>query len=374
MSDKDELLNKNNKNEEETVVNEETGTTDKQELEVVQNKVQENAIEEEPVREEVLAQPQAGSEMSDKPASSGLMKLLPWGITAVAVIALIVVLVTKPGGDQEAVATVNGENVTRQQLNDYMLDQVGKQALNVMIQDTLINQEVAKAGVTITDADVEAELESFKKGFPSENEFTMYMMQNGLALENLKDQLEANLKITKVLEPTITIKDEDIKKYYDENKDSFATPEQVQASHILVDKKEDAEAILKQLKDGADFATIAKEKNKDATKEKGGDLGFFTRENMVKEFSDAAFKLNAGELSDVVQSEFGYHIIKVTDKKAATNPTFEEKKDDVRKILLNKELATKVPTWIQEIQTAAKIDNKLEAKEKATETSGTETK
>ncbi|WP_327204739.1 peptidylprolyl isomerase [Paenibacillus sp. DMB20] len=148
-----------------------------------------------------------------------------------------------------------------------------------------------------------------------------------MTMDNLKEQTKMQLEITKLLGDKVKVTDDEIKKTYDQYKDSFATPEQVRASHILVDTKEEAEKIIKQLKDGADFAAIAKEKNEDATKETGGDLDFFPKGKMDPAFEEAAFKLKKGEISsEPVKSSFGYHVIKVTDRKEATNPTFEDKK------------------------------------------------
>jgi len=310
-------------------------------------------------------QKQAENRATVAPVSNGgVMKIVPWIITAVAVVALIAVLFI-PTGNKEVVATVNGEKITRHDLNEYMTSKAGKQVLSNMINEKLIDQEAKKAGVTVTDADVEAEVTKMLNG-SSQDQLDFNLAQAGMTMSDLRSQLMTELKIRGILEPTITITDDDIKKAYDENKDYYKTPEQVKASHILVDKQEDAEAILKELKGGADFATLAKEKSKDGSASQGGDLGYFGHGDMVAEFDEAAFKLNVGELSDVVQTKFGYHIIKVTDKKPATEPTLEEKKDEIRQELIDGQLNEDVPAWIQKIQADAKIDNKLEAKATST--------
>ncbi|KAI7244482.1 hypothetical protein KC345_g12150, partial [Hortaea werneckii] len=135
-----------------------------------------------------------------------------------------------------------------------------------------------------------------------------------MTIDDLKKQMPLQVEIRKLVEPKVTVTDDDISKYYDENKATFTQEEEVRASHILVETKEEADAIVKQLKDGADFATLAKEKSADTgSKDKGGDLDFFKRADMVAEFSDAAFKLKVGETSGAVKTDYGYHIIKVTD-------------------------------------------------------------
>jgi peptidyl-prolyl cis-trans isomerase D len=135
----------------------------------------------------------------------------------------------------------------------------------------------------------------------------------------------------------VTVKPEDIKSFYDNNKTKYSIPEQRQASHILVSGEKDkkvaktkAESLLKELKAGADFATLAKANSDDpGSGAKGGDLGFFSREMMVKPFSDAAYLLKEGQLSDVVESEFGFHIIKLTAVKGGGEKKFEEVKAEI---------------------------------------------
>jgi peptidyl-prolyl cis-trans isomerase C len=105
--------------------------------------------------------------------------------------------------------------------------------------------------------------------------------------------------------------------------------EEVHARHILVPTEDEAKAIEAELKKGADFATLAKEKSKDPGAADGGDLGYFTKDQMVAEFSDVAFKLDKGQVSDPVKTQFGWHIIKVEDKRTKPTPTFDEVKSQI---------------------------------------------
>jgi peptidyl-prolyl cis-trans isomerase C len=116
---------------------------------------------------------------------------------------------------------------------------------------------------------------------------------------------------------------------YDEAIKQMKNVEEVRARHILVPTEEEAKAILVQLKNGADFATLAKEKSKDPGAADGGDLGYFTKDQMVPEFADAAFKLDKGQISDPVKTQFGWHIIKVEDKRIKPTPTFEQVKPQI---------------------------------------------
>src|SRR3984885_5415320 len=125
------------------------------------------------------------------------------------------------------------------------------------------------------------------------------------------------------------LSDEAERKVYDEAVKQVKNEEEVHARHILVPTEDEAKAILAQLKGGADFATLAKEKSKDPGAAEGGDLGYFTKEQMVPEFADVAFKLNKGQLSDPVKTQFGWHVIKVEDKRMRPTPTFDQVKPQI---------------------------------------------
>ena len=125
------------------------------------------------------------------------------------------------------------------------------------------------------------------------------------------------------------LSDEAERKVYDEAVKQVKNEEEVHARHILVPTEDEAKAILAQLKGGADFATLAKEKSKDPGAAEGGDLGYFTKEQMVPEFAEVAFKLGKGQLSDPVKTQFGWHIIKVEDKRIRPTPTFEQVKPQI---------------------------------------------
>ncbi len=118
-------------------------------------------------------------------------------------------------------------------------------------------------------------------------------------------------------------------KVYDEAVKQMAAEEEVHARHILVPTEDEAKAVLADLKKGADFAAVAKEKSKDPAAAEGGDLGYFTKDQMVPEFSAVAFKLGKGELSEPVKTQFGWHIIKVEDKRTKPTPTFDQVKTQV---------------------------------------------
>ncbi len=126
------------------------------------------------------------------------------------------------------------------------------------------------------------------------------------------------------------VTDDAMHKVYDEAVKQMANEQEVHARHILVPTEDEAKAIEAELKKGADFATLAKEKSKDPGAAEGGDLGYFTKDQMVPEFAEVAFKLDKGQISDPVKTQFGWHIIKVEDKRTKPTPTFDEVKSQIQ--------------------------------------------
>ncbi len=137
-------------------------------------------------------------------------------------------------------------------------------------------------------------------------------------------------------EAKTALTDEALHQTYDEAVKSMAGQEEVRARHILVQGEDEAKAILEQLKKGADFATLAKEKSKDPGAADGGDLGYFTKDQMVPEFADVAFKMYPGQLSNPVKTQFGWHVIKLEDKRTKQPPEFEKVKDQIEAYLVRK--------------------------------------
>jgi peptidyl-prolyl cis-trans isomerase C len=145
------------------------------------------------------------------------------------------------------------------------------------------------------------------------------------------------------------------RKVYEEAVKQVKNEEEVHARHILVPTEEEAKAILAQLKAGADFATLAKEKSKDPGAAEGGDLGYFTREQMVPEFAEVAFKLGKGQLSDPVKTQFGWHIIKVEDKRIRPTPTFEQVKPQIENYVAHRAQAELVEN-LRKAATVERLD------------------
>ena len=153
-------------------------------------------------------------------------------------------------------------------------------------------------------------------------------------------------------EAKTALTDEALHQTYDEAVRSLAGQEEVRARHILVEGEDEAKAILEQLKGGADFATLAKEKSKDPGAAEGGDLGYFTKDQMVPEFADVAFKMYPGQLSNPVKTQFGWHIIKVEDRRQRPVPEFDKIKDQIDAYLVRKAQTD----FITKLRQSAKIE------------------
>lgn len=277
-----------------------------------------------------------------------------------AVLIAYVIIVPPGKASGETVAKVNGVAIGKSELYDALVKAGGTQTLQSLIDNELVRQEGDKAGIQVTEADLDKELQTIKKSFPSDAEFEQALTQYNMTLEKLKEDMKTQVVLRKLLEPQVKVTDEDIKKYYDSNLESLKTPEQVRASHILVKTKEEAEAVLADLKNGGDFAKIAQEKSQDpGSKDAGGDLNFFGKGAMEEPFETAAFAMKVGDLSNVVQTSHGFHVIKLTDRKDASTPTLDEKKEEIREQLVNEQVSTLSSTWMQEKTTAAAIETFL---------------
>ncbi|MDD2494176.1 MAG: peptidylprolyl isomerase [Tissierellia bacterium] len=154
-----------------------------------------------------------------------------------------------------------------------------------------------------------------------------------VVLNNMKKSLLQQYGLSKLMN-SITASDEEIKDYYERNKSIYKTKESVRASHILVDTKEKADEILEDITDGLKFEDAAAQYSSCPSKQAGGDLGQFGRGQMVKEFEDAVFAMQKGEISDPVKTQFGYHIIKLVDSIPERDSSLEEVKEEVRKKVL----------------------------------------
>ncbi|WP_052476442.1 foldase protein PrsA [Cohnella kolymensis] len=322
-----------------------------------------------------IGEPKAATAGTYREVQSGVktartgMPVWPWILVSViALAALAFVLLrddSSAGAMNKTVATMDGASLTKSDLYDEMVKQMGEENLTRMVgsmaESKLISLEADKAGIKVTEADIQKEIDKLKEGMGGEEAFNQAMQQYGMTPTMLSAQMKQGLELRKIFEKQNPVKEEDLKAYFDKNKAMFETPKQVKASHILVPTQKEADAILAELKAGKDFAALAKEKSQDpGSKDQGGDLGFFGQGQMDPQFEEAAFALKKDELSKVVQSQHGFHIIKVTDIKEAVAPTYEAKKDDVKQAYLEEQVQTKRQEWMDKVKKERKFENLLD--------------
>lgn len=265
------------------------------------------------------------------------------------------------------------------QYAEQMQKQLRQQMLERLVTEKLLDEQLAAGKIVVTNEEVEAEIN--KEGAQQKPPLTIADFQKmvegqGGNFEEVKKDLGRDMGYRRLFEAQSAgkadVTDEEAKTFYDSNITQFETPEQVRASHILVmtesqdpnadpnqvkaAAKTKAEGLLKQVKDGGDFAAIAKDNSDCPSKAQGGDLGFFRRGQMVKEFEDAAFGMKVGQTSDLVQTKFGYHIIRVTDHNDASVTPFEKAKADIVTDLSDKKKSAIVREYIKSLRDKAKVE------------------
>lgn len=297
------------------------------------------------------------------------------------------------GAIKGGIATVNGKPIAQKDYDREMkkinmrYEKTGQQIpaeekkkIESAIVDDLITREVLfqeseKQGIKVDGKEVDQQYNMILERYPDKKKFQELLTQWNFTEDEIKSEIERSTAVQKLIKTTvadkITVADNDIKKFYDDNPEKFKSPEEVKASHILVkfdpktaDKaqkeaaKKKIEAVKERLKKGEDFAAVAKEISDCPSKKNGGDLGFITKGQMVKPFEDATFALKKDEMSDIVETQFGYHIIKVFDKKPAKVVEFKEVKDRLAEQLKQQKTQEQAVAYIQKLRGSAKIERK----------------
>lgn len=261
---------------------------------------------------------------------------------------------------EDTVAKFNGEAISKDELYSKMVEQYGSATVDKIISEKIVAAEAKKQKVSVKDSELNQEIETLKASYGGEEAFNQALETNNTSLAYLKQDLKNYLTIKKLLGPEITITEEEMKTYFDKNKDSFAQAEQIKASHILVADEKTANKVKQKLNDGADFAELAKEYSTDeSTKDSGGELGYFAKGTMVKEFDDAAFGLAVGEVSKPVKTDYGYHIIKVEAKKKAKEANYNDSKAKIKETLLDQKIDSEYTTWLEKKKKSYDIENNL---------------
>lgn len=299
------------------------------------------------------------------------------------------------------IAEVNGNAITYQQwYNAYMglisrydsqtLSSIGDELLanlknNVteqLINTTLLHQFAEKQNISVSSDDVNEEIERIKANFDSEQEFNDALKRNNLTLNQLRESLKSQIKVDKAIQneyDKIDTSDEELAQYYEENRSYFFQPEKRKISHILVEDQEEAELLRSQLNEGLlNFEQTAKDKSTCPSAEQGGDLGYIMRGQMVSEFEEVAFSLEVNELSNVVKTEYGYHILQCYGIQEEKQLSLEEAEDNIKNILTNQKQNEAIQSLLTQLREEADIKviydftSELEPKEETKDIDQTE--
>ena len=318
-------------------------------------------------------------------------------IKVIAVLALLGASAFALAADKKApenkVAVVNGVAISKgefdreldffikraaqggQQIPDAQMDQMKNEVLENLIDRELLFQECKKKRVQVESEAVADQLKNIQQRYPDKDEFKKLLNEMGLTESQVKAQIERGMAIQELIDKEVAgkikISDEESKSFYDNNPQFFEQPEQVKASHILIKVENDApdaqkaearkkiEAVQQKVKKGEDFADLAKTYSEGPSGPRGGDLGYFRRGQMVKPFEDAAFSLKPNEVSDIVETQFGYHLVKVVDNKPAKKMTYAEVKDRINDHLKKQKTDSEANAYIENLRKNAKIEKFL---------------
>jgi len=294
----------------------------------------------------------------------------------------------KESSAQDVVARVNGTEITALQLKRAVetllaskpdaklspetLKKVNNNMLESLISQELVYQAGLKLGVKDLDKQADEALAKEKARFVDDSYFQDFLRKNGMTEKELRDSFRNEIVvknyIAETIDAKIVVSEDESKKFYDQNIDTFTTPEKVRVHHILIpassdmssdDKKkarEKAESLRKQLLDGADFAQLARDNSVYPSSKLGGDLGFISRKEVHPDFAKAAFALKTGELSEVVETPAGFQIIKLRDRSPSVTTSYSDAKPQIEIYLKNKKADAAFQKFLNEARKNAKIE------------------
>lgn len=293
-----------------------------------------------------------------------------------------------PAQIPDVVARVNGEDISKTEFDRAVAalearnggpvpaeqrDQILRGVLDQIVSYRLLVQESKVRKVAADDAEVDARMKEIQGQFPSEDAFKQMLTSRKTTLDQVRSDIRQDISVQKLIENEISakaaVKPEQVTDFYTKNPDQFKQPERVRASHILITVPKGADAavktqartkaadILKDVKAGKDFAALAKQHSQDpGSAQNGGDLGFFQQGQMVGPFNDVAFTLAPGAVSDLVETDFGFHIIKVAEKQAPRTVPLDEVRPQVEQYLERQNREQQTDAFVNGLKTKGKID------------------
>jgi peptidyl-prolyl cis-trans isomerase C len=293
-----------------------------------------------------------------------------------------------PANIPAVVARVNGEAIERWEFDNAVKriearagapvppdkrDEVLRSVLDQLVAYHLLAQESRARKLAVDDADVEAQLGQIRGSFPTDQAFQQGIAAQGLTLDQVRQQTRTNMLVQKVIEaevaPRVVVQDAEISAFYQQNLERFKQGDTVHASHILIglpqnptpeqktQAKTKAQTVLKQVRGGGDFATLARAESQDSgSAQNGGDLGFFPKGQMSPAFEEAAFKTRPGAISALVETPFGFHIIKVHERRGPRTAPLAEVGGQIKSFLEQGQREQKLEQFVEQVKTKSKIE------------------
>ena len=286
----------------------------------------------------------------------------------------------------DVLARVNGEAITKadfeqriaqmemaagQRVPKEQRDAIYRKALDDLINVKLLKNEVTARKFPADEKTVDEQMQKVRSQFPSDEEYRKALSSRGMTPETLRANMLDETRINKMMEAEAAgvtpVTDAEIREFFEKNPDKFKQPEAVRASHILIRFQPGDEAaqkkalaliqsVHKQAKAGKDFGDLARKYSADGSAQRGGDLDFFTKDRMVPEFANAAFALKPGQISDIVQTSFGYHVIKLTERRPGGSIPLEQVTEQVRQHLTQTRQREKAEAFVKVLRSKSKIE------------------
>jgi len=310
---------------------------------------------------------------------------LAGAVLAVAVIFCGVVSPSYARVVDKVMATVNGEVILASEYekklkmlevilprdaSDEQMDELKREVLQQMINEKLMKQEAEKKKIYVGEKEIKDGIGKIRDRFDTDEEFEAELARQGMTKDNFKDQIKNQMIVMKLIDQEVKPRvprptDEEIRKFYEENEEKMVEPEQIRVRHILIRSTTAQPRIeaLKKIRDiqkkvkanEANFSEIAKKHSECMSAPKGGDLGFITKGEMVPEFEKAAFALKVGEVSDVVETKYGFHVIKCVEKKSEEKKTLDEVSDYLRNLVYQQNMEKYYEKWLRGLSDKASI-------------------
>jgi foldase protein PrsA len=261
------------------------------------------------------------------------------------------------GGDGSSVATVNGQNISRSDLDQKLEGSPSaRSVLQQMVTNTLIDQYAKDHNIAVSQAEIDKQENQYKAQYPN-GQWDDLLKARGLTEQDVQDLIRRQIVLDKAVGGNIHVTDAQISQYFQKNHAQFDKPAMAQARHILVPDLKTAQKVEVDLKSGKDFAAEAKQYSTDpGSRDKGGELGWFRKGQMVPQFEAYAFSGPIGKISQPIKSPFGYHIIEVEGRQPGQKATLASAHDQIAQQLRQQQEMPLIPQFLQTLQQTAKIN------------------